>query len=218
MILRKVPIEIRDSSSLSIDSDTSMMLRYSKRGRSRLLFGEIEDYEDENWCRMGISCFRSRSRSRSPSQKRCRALSPGDIQDTGDSSLSEDEEEDEINLCEDQHNNDGNPSDVIRQIIGLQNFNGLWSINDLKQISSLLQQSTVTTVLKDVDLEKSLMDYKDKDNDVILSMIIMFIFAKYFTKDESLWKPLMKKCAKTMENRLGNEEYNEISDKIKKLV
>ena len=39
----------------------------------------------------------------------------------------------------------------------------------------------------------------------------MFIFAKYFTDDEPLWKPAMK-------NRLGGKEYNEIADKIKNIV
>jgi hypothetical protein len=49
-------------------------------------------------------------------------------------------------------------------------------------------------------------------------MIIMLILMKYFTADESLWKPIIKKCVKAMENRLGKKEYNEITDKIKQVV
>jgi hypothetical protein len=41
---------------------------------------------------------------------------------------------------------------------------------------------------------------------------------KYFTADESLWKPIIKKCAKTMEYQLGKDVYNEISDRIRQTV
>jgi hypothetical protein len=225
MILREVPIEIRDAGSLPIGYDTSV--QFTKRCRNVKMSRAAsvsesstdDDSEDEEDCEddssnSSSSCrvlkrkkyhAMSISRSRSRSLLRRRASSPSDIENMDDESLPEDK-------------NDDNPTDIIRQIIGLQNFSGIWSIKDLKRIISLLQQSTVSTVLKDVNLEEILNDYKDKDNDLILSIIIMFIFEKYFTDDQPLWKPLMKKCVKAMENRLGNEEYNEITDKIKKVV
>lgn len=135
--------------------------------------------------------LRSRSRSRSPYLKRRNRISSG---------------------SKDDEKNDNNPSDIIRQIIDLQNFSGLWSFNDLNKIISLMQQT------QNIDFKKILDEYNDKDNNIILSMIIMFIFMKYFTADESLWKPIIKKCAKTMEYQLGKDVYNEISDRIRQTV
>ncbi|CAF1335234.1 unnamed protein product [Adineta steineri] len=157
---------------------------------------------------------KSRSRSRSPllSIKR-RCCKRRELSNSDDSQGLNDE-----SLCNNQQKDDIESSDVIRQIINLQNFSGLWSINDLKQIMTLLQQSTVTTLLKNDDWEKILGDYETIDKNVILSMIIMCIFMKYFINDEPLWKPLMKKCAKAMENQLGKTEYNETTDKIKEVV
>ncbi len=144
--------------------------------------------------KLSLECHRmsrSRSRSRSPQQRR------------------------ELHCLRRLLEDDISPSDIIRQIISLQNFSGFWSINNLKEISSLLQKHIGS---KDVDLQKILNDYKDKDNDIILSMIIMFIFMKYFTDNESLWKPIIKKCAQAMESQLGKKEYNAMTDKIKQIV
>ncbi|CAF3497809.1 unnamed protein product [Rotaria sp. Silwood1] len=117
-----------------------------------------------------------------------------------------------------QNQNVGNQIDIIRQIIGLQNFNGLWSINNLEQIIKLLEKSLPTSIFKNIDFKKILNDHKHKDNDVVLSMIIMFICMKYFTDDELLWKPIMKKCSEVMKNQLGTNEYNEMLEKIKQTI
>ncbi|UJR20577.1 hypothetical protein I4U23_023703 [Adineta vaga] len=145
--------------------------------------------------------FRSRSRSRSPRQQ--------------SSSKSFDSSCDDDNLSAHEDMPNDNSCDIIRQIIALQNFNGLWSIKNLKQMITLSQSNTIKT---DVDFEKIIDDFKDKDNDAILSVIIMCILAKYFPDDEPLWKPLIKKCKKALENRLGNNEANHISNTIKQLV
>jgi hypothetical protein len=88
-------------------------------------------------------------------------------------------------------------------------------MSDRDEIISFLQQNPAT---QNVGLNNIIDGYRDKDQDVILSMIIMLIFMKYFIADQSLWRPIIKKCTKAMENQLGKEEYNEITDKIKQIV
>jgi hypothetical protein len=149
-----------------------------------------------------------RSRSRVPDQRRSRSRSPNRRRSRSHSL-------DRRRSRSPEQKNTTNPSDIVRQIIGLQDFNGLWSINNIKQVITLLQS---TVISKDDHLEQIVDDYKGQDNDVVLSMIIMFVFMKYFTDDEPLWKPVMKKCAKAMEDRLGKTEYHEMTDKIKQLV
>jgi hypothetical protein len=223
MILREVPIEIRTSGNASDEDDRSGTSNYlmpvprrkhhSKNIWSRKLctgslntFSLVSDdrriaYDecDEDDVEEGFivddplklvqrpfSCTLKSYYEILRSSKRCRSRSRSPRRRRSSSSAEEDSKNDII------------PSDTIRQIIGLQNFSGLWSMNDLNK--------------------KILDDYKDKDNDVILSMIIMFIFTKYFIDDEALWKPVIKKCAKAIENQVGKKEYNELTDKIKQIV
>jgi hypothetical protein len=225
MILREVPIEIRDHESSSnsndsssgsdnscadlfedkdcedecdeIDDDDRKLI--SCRNQSRSVFFERMAVNKRSVCNRTSS---SRANRRQMSRSRSRSRSPQQRHRSSSSSKY-------------QHNNDSSPSDIIRQIIGLQNFSGLWSIKNLEEIISFLQK---IAILKDIDLKKILNDYKDKDNDIILSIIIMFIFMKYLIDDELLWKPIIKKCAKAMENQLGKNEYNGITDKIRQVV
>jgi hypothetical protein len=220
MILREVPIEIRANESVSdddydiyspgrsmqntlaLDSDedaeeecevdciVNELLPSSKK-KAALLPVRQRRYASLLHKRMSRLRSRSRSRSRSPPRRHSKRASKH--QDVDDNS----------------------PSDTIRQIIDLQRFSGLWSNNNRDEIISFLQQNSAS---KNVDLKKICHDYRDKDQDIILSMIIMLILMKYFTADESLWKPIIKKCVKAMENRLGKKEYNEITDKIKQVV
>lgn len=220
MILREVPIEIRANESVSdddydiyspgrsmqntlaLDSDedaeeecevdciVNELLSSSKK-KAALLPVRQRRYASLLHKRMSRLRSRSRSRSRSPPRRHSKRASKH--QDVDDNS----------------------PSDTIRQIIDLQRFSGLWSNNNRDEIISFLQQNSAS---KNVDLKKICHDYRDKDQDIILSMIIMLILMKYFTADESLWKPIIKKCVKAMENRLGKKEYNEITDKIKQVV
>jgi hypothetical protein len=203
-----------------------------------------EDFDDEEDCddesigssvrltsclrnssaKVGLVRCASRRRSRSRSPQRRRATRSNKViaiecDTTSESSTSRSRSRScshrERSSIEDQIENDITPSDTIRQIIGLQNYSGFWSMNNLEQIILLLQRNSTS---KDVDLKKILHDYKEKDNDIILSMIIMFIFMKYFLNDQALWKPIIKKCAKALENQLGKKEYNDITDKIKPIV
>ena len=106
-------------------------------------------------------------------------------------------------------------SDPIRAIISLQNFVGLWEIDDLGQLISHLQENSSW---QKIDLEKICQDYSNKDQNVILSMLIMFIIMKYFPDDEILWTPIIKKSIQAIQNHLPTNEYNELSDEIKALV
>ena len=101
-------------------------------------------------------------------------------------------------------------SDIIRQFIDLQNFNGLWSINDLERLISHLPTN--------VNIQQIITDHKDTNSDVVLTMIIMLILQKHFIDDESLWKPIIKKSITSMKNRLDQNSYDELVNKIQSLV
>ena len=49
-------------------------------------------------------------------------------------------------------------------------------------------------------------------------MIIMLILQKHFIDDESLWKPIIKKSITSMKNRLDQNSYDELVNKIQSLV
>ena len=149
MVLGEVPMEMSDNRSLSIDSAASIQQNSYNNSDSEST--EFISYTSRQSLRRPEQC--KISRSRSPKQH--------DVNNE--------------NFSGEQSKCDNSLSDIIRQIIDLQNFNGLWSINDRKQIIALLQQSIVTAVLKDVDLEKILNDYKTKHNDVTLCLSLQNI-------------------------------------------
>ena len=112
-------------------------------------------------------------------------------------------------------NEDANPSDPIREIISLQNFGGLWEINHLDQLISYLQRNSAW---ENVDLKKICQDHSNKDQNVVLSMVMMFILMKYFSNDEALWKPIIKKSIKAMKSQLAQTEYDELYAEIQALI
>lgn len=232
MILREVPIEIRDNGSSQDNGLHSSQYSYKKAKRScspacsdddELDCDDEEECEDEeesgkrdysakyfsnaSLCMSQLKKRSALSASRGISVKKSawlpRSRSP---QRRRRPSSSSDEDRDE---------NNSNSSDTLREIISLQSFAGLWLTADLEKIISLVQQNTTSN---NVNIKQLLNDYKDKDQDIVLSMIIMFIFMKYFTADELLWKPIIKKCTIAMESQLGKKEYNEMTDKIKLVV
>ena len=229
MILREVPIEIRPNrsrwdnppgpiSTLSMlatnDFDAYMSRELDTRHRDDTdylsflvpLTTEEQSIKNYDWntcsnlelcssCCYVQSQSRSRSRSRSPS----RSLSLWDYDSV------EAESESDIN----------DQVDMIRQIIDLQNFNGLWSMKNYQEVTTLLQKSAIPN---NVDMEKIFNEFQHNDNDLVLSMILMILFMKYFTDDEYLWKPIMKKCSKAIEDQLGNNVYAEMTSKMKSLI
>jgi len=87
-----------------------------------------------------------------------------------------------------------NEQDIVRHLINLQKFDGLWNLND-RDIQSLCQKS-LTSFHSNLSNEST----------ILTTVIVIIIFEMKFNSFKNMWSFIVSKARKRLTELLGNNE------------